>query len=110
VIKRLLLAIMLLGSPILGVSQTVFYTDRALGVNPFSPGSNGTPSPIFLSYAQVRICTLPTSGSPCNTPAAGITDINGNPIGIVGGNFGQLTTDVVGRWSVGCPPGIYQVP
>jgi hypothetical protein len=109
VIKRLLLAIMLLGSPILGVSQTVFYTDRALGVNPFSPGSNGTPSPIFLSYAQVRICTLPTSGSPCNTPAAGITDINGNPIGVVGGNFGQLTTDVVGRWSVGCPPGIYQV-
>jgi len=93
----------------LGQATTVFYTDRALGVNPFSASGNGsTPSAIFLSFAQVRVCTLPATGIPC-TPVASITDQFGNPLSISGGNFGQLTTDVVGRFSFGCTPGLYQV-
>lgn len=103
-----LLALMALAASMMG--QTVaFYSDRALGVNPFTPGTGGSLSPLFLSYSQVRVCSLPlTLGTPCPTPAA-ITDIFGNAIAIVGGNFGQLTTDVVGRFSFGCTPGNYQV-
>lgn len=106
-IRRLVFLLFILTA--VGWGQTVaFITDRALGVNPFSPGAGATPSPIFLPFAQVRICTIPTSGSPCNTPAT-ITDIFGNPLSIIGGNFGQLTTDVVGRFSFGCQPGNYQI-
>jgi hypothetical protein len=83
--------------------STTFYTDRALGVNPLQQ------TPTFLSYAQVRVCSLPlTTTSPC-TPVAAVTDQFGNSISINGGNFGQLTTDTVGRFSFGCTPGNYQV-
>jgi hypothetical protein len=83
--------------------STTFYTDRALGVNPLQQ------TPTFLSYAQVRVCSLPlTTTSPC-APVAAITDQFGNSLSINGGNFGQLTTDFVGRFSFGCSPGNYQV-
>lgn len=106
--KRLLL-ILLLTAAAWG-QNGAFYTDRALGVNPFSSTTTAgsTPSAIFISYGQVRVCTLPTTGSPCNTPAT-ISDIFGNNLPIVGGNFGQLTTDVVGRFSFGCTPGNYEI-
>lgn len=93
-----------------GLGQnTAFYTDRALGVNPFTPGTNGTPSPVFISYGQVRVCNIPSSGdSPCSNPAS-ISDIFGNPLSIQGGNFGQLTTDVVGRFSFACTTGNYLI-
>lgn len=106
---RKLLIFLLLSAT--AIAQTgAFYTDRGLGVNPFSSTNTAgsTPSPIFLSYAWVRVCSLPTANSPCNTPAA-ITDIFGNPLSIIGGNFGQLQTDVVGRFSFGCTPGNYQI-
>lgn len=84
------------------IGQT-FYTDRALGVNPLGN------TPVFLSYAQVRVCSLPlTTTAPC-APVASITDQFGNLLGISGGNFGQLKTDVVGRFTFGCAPGNYQV-
>lgn len=107
-IKKPLLALMLLASAA-AWGQAAFYTDRALGVNPFTPGTGGIPSPVFLAYAQVRVCTLPlTLSTPCPNLAS-ITDIFGNPITVTGGNFGQLTTDVVGRFSFGCTAGSYQV-
>lgn len=105
---RYLIPLILIMSALAGGQTGAFYTDRALGVNPISPGTNGVPSPVFISYGWVRVCTLPTSGSPCNTPAT-ITDIFGNSLSIIGGNFGQLQTDVVGRFSFGCTPGNYQV-
>jgi hypothetical protein len=86
--------------------STVFYTDRAVGVFPVLPSGQAVLVPI--QYGQVRVCTFPAVGSPC-TPVAAITDINGNPLSISGGNFGQLSTDVVGRFSFGCTPGLYQV-
>ena len=91
----------------MAAQSSSFYTDRAVGTFPV----NGVQTLIPISYGQVRVCSLPTSGSPCNTPANGlIFDANsGSPLTVSGGNFGQLTTDVVGRFTFGCVPGNYQV-
>lgn len=99
--KRFILLMLLLAATA-GWGQS-FVADRAMGVNPFNPGL------VPLGNAPVRVCTLPTASSPCNTPATTITDIFGNPKLIVGGNFGQITTDIVGRFNFGCIPGNYQI-
>lgn len=85
------------------LGQTSFYTDRAVGSFPI----NSTGVLVPIAYGQVRVCTsadIGTSTSPC-PHVANITDINGNPLTIVGGNFGQITTDVVGRFNFGCSLG-----
>jgi hypothetical protein len=88
------------------LSHAQFVTDRAVGTVP--GGVNGqTETLIPISYGQVRVCTsldIGTSTSPC-PDVASITDIYGNPLTIVSGNFGQITTDVVGRFSFGCTSG-----
>ena len=60
---------------------------------------------IPLPYGQVRVCTNAATGSPCTPVASGITDQFGNTVSVVGGNFGQITTDVVGRFIFGCVAG-----
>lgn len=98
----------LLGKPFEADAQAnSFFTDRAVGVFPL-PGRGGQTGLVPIQYGPVRVCNFPAVGSPCTNPA-NITDINGNPLSIVGGNFGQITTDVVGRFSFGCAPGLYQV-
>lgn len=106
-IKKWLLSAMLILTSVVGVGQSVaFWSDRAVGVFPF--GNGNVTGLVPIQYGPVRVCTIPASGSPC-TPVASITDINGNALTINGGNFGQLTTDVVGRFAFGCTPGNYLV-
>lgn len=95
------LAILLLILMGVAVGQNSFEYRQALAVNPTNSGF------LPMSNAQVRICTLPASGSPC-TPLASIFDINGNPLSVVGGNFGQLTTDIQGRYNFQCTAGNYE--
>lgn len=94
--KQFILALLLF-LPSMALGQA-FVSGQSFALNPFTGGFGP------LSNAPVRVCTYPTSGSPCNTPAA-ITDIFGNPLVISGGNFGQLTTDIVGRYNFGCTSG-----
>jgi len=100
--KRLLLMGMLLVTT-LGWGQG-FYHDRAMGVQTTNPQGGFIP----ISYGQVRVCTLPATGSPC-TPLASITDVFGNPLSVAGGNFGQVFTDVQGNFNFGCPAGNYEI-
>ena len=103
--RRCLILLLLLSS--MASAQTIAYVyDRALGTNPFAGGSVSAFVPI--SYGPVRVCSAPASGSPC-TPVATIYDIFGNPLTVSGGNFGQLTTDVVGNYNFGCTIGTYEV-
>jgi hypothetical protein len=104
--KRLmkLVACVVLGLAGSMVGQTSFYTDRAVATTPV----NGQSVLVPIGYGQVRVCTSAATGSPC-TPVAAITDLNGNPLSVVGGNFGQVTTDVVGRFNFGCQTGNYIV-
>lgn len=110
--RRLLLLLVLVvlvgASALEGFSQVSYYSDRAVGTVPvYSNGANfAALTPI--SYGQVRVCTQFATGSPC-TPPAQVYDTVGNALSIVGGNFGQLTTDVVGRFAFGCTPGNYLV-
>lgn len=105
--KRFLIAIALALASVAGVAQTSFYTDQAVGVFPL-PGGGGRAGLIPIQYGQVRVCGSPAIGSPCVNTAT-ITDLSGNPLPIVGGNFGQLTTDVTGRFSFGCTVGNYVI-
>jgi hypothetical protein len=103
--KKLILALaMMLGS---AFAQTVsFYTDRAVAPNPFAiQGVNNLL--LALPNAQVRVCTYnaPVTFANC-TPLANIFDVNGNAISnSIGGNFGQLSTDITGRFAFGCASG-----
>ena len=97
--KLLLLALALVASVAVGQN---FYSDRAFSINPLTGGFGP------ISNGPVRVCSLPASGSPC-TPTATITDIFGNPLTVVGGNFGQLTTDIQGRFNFGCAAGNYEI-
>lgn len=102
--RKWILALLLM-VPIMGLGQTSsFFTDRAVGSFPV----NHMQVLIPISYGQVRVCSFPAIGSPCVNPAS-VTDLSGTPLTVLGGNFGQITTDVVGRFSFGCAPGIYQV-
>lgn len=102
--KRWLLVIGLMLASLGGWAQTTsFYTDRAVATTPVGPGAVAVLVPI--PYGQVRVCNFVASPtSPCTGPAT-ITDIFGTPLMVVGGNFGQLTTDVVGRFMFGCASG-----
>lgn len=91
-----LLPLLLLSS--LAVAQGAFFYDRAIALDPIS--RNLLPMP----NTQVRVCATPAFSVPC-TPIASITDINGNPLAVQGGNFGQLTTDLAGRFNFGCSTG-----
>lgn len=97
---------LLLACPIIGLGQsTSFYTDRAVGT--FPVGNNGVQTLVPLAYVQVRVCTsadINTTGSPC-PHLASVTDLSGNPLTVSGGNFGQIKTDVTGRFNFGCSPG-----
>jgi hypothetical protein len=96
-IKRLTMLIVLF-SAALASAQAAYFNTQAFGVNPLGQ------TPIFIPYAQVRVCTtadIATFTTPCAHPAS-VTDIFGNPLSINGGNFGQLTTDAVGRFNFGC--------
>lgn len=99
-----LLLLLALASPNLGLAQS-YYTDRAVGTSQINNFIGLVP----LSYAQVRVCGLPlTVQSPCQ-PVAQVYDINGNPLSIGGGNFGQVTTDVVGRFNFRVSAGDYHI-
>jgi hypothetical protein len=92
--------------PRLGMGQTIsFFTDRAVGV---FPGPNRVTVLVPIAYGRARICQFGATGSPC-TPLATVFDLSGNTLTVSGGNFGQITTDVVGRFSFGCTPGSYLV-
>lgn len=88
-------------------AQLSAYHDRAL-----SPQTVlGIPQPVAspMPYAQVRVCTGNViNTSPC-VPVASIFDLNGNGLSVVGGNFGQVITDVTGQFSFQCNPGQYTV-
>jgi len=111
--KRLrLLAMLLFAAPLAAIpamAQTSFYTDQAL-----APQSVlGIPQPVAspIPYGSVRVCSLPlTQAQPC-LPLATITDAFGGSVSNnIGSNFGQLTTDVTGRFAIGCTLGnSYQV-
>jgi hypothetical protein len=103
VFKRLAIAVMLLIGA--ASAQNSFYTDRAVATLPLNGGKTAL-GPI--QYGQVRVCNNPAVGSPCSNPAT-VFDINNNPLSIVGGNFGQITTDVVGRFSFQTVPGSYVI-
>lgn len=60
------------------------------------------------SYAQIRVCSTPTTGFPCATPAV-VFDLTGNPLSVVGGNFGQVTADVTGFYNFQCTTALYQI-
>jgi len=94
--------------PVVGVAQTSFYTDRAVGTFPALNG--GVTMLVPIQYGQVRVCRFPAIGSPCvNTADGFVFDLSGGPLTVIGGNFGQVRTDVTGRFSFGCTPGTYQV-
>jgi hypothetical protein len=103
--KKLLLFVLLLtASP--AYAQISVFTDRAVApVNTFNP-----PQVVLapIAYGQVRVCTDSATGSPC-TPLATVYDLNSNPLSVTGGNFGQLTTDVTGKFSFRCFTGTYLI-
>lgn len=108
--RRLVITILfMLASCSVTKAQNSFYSDRAL-----SPQSViGIPQPVAapIPYGSVRVCSLPlTQQQPC-LPLATITDINGVTLSnAIGSNFGQLTTDVTGKFLFGCVNGVnYQV-
>lgn len=88
--------------PSLGVAQNATISQQATGVFPINNSSVVAVVPI--QYGQVRACGFPAVGSPCTNPAS-IFDLNGSPLSISGGNFGQITTDVTGRYSFECASG-----
>lgn len=90
------------------VAQQGAYYGQAFGVNPFSPGAGATPSPIFLPFAQARVCSFPASGTPC-TPLAPIWDLNSTALTVPGGQFGQVTTNVVGQFNFLCNAGLFEI-
>lgn len=99
--KRLLLAVVIVALAAAAGGQS-FYSGRALGVNPFSSGL------IAVGYGQVRVCSstdIGTNGTPCPDPAS-ISDLNGIPLVVAGGNFGQLKTDILGRYTFQCTSGV----
>jgi hypothetical protein len=101
---------------ILGLSASAHAQLGAVSGYALSPSSFYAVSPrgivvmAPISYGMVRVCTTPTTvnTSPCPTPAT-IFDLNGGPLNIVGGNFGQTTTDVTGFYNFQCNPGEYFV-
>src|SRR5215472_2195389 len=100
--KRWLL-VMVLALSAVGGAQTSFWTDRAVGVSPFQNIQALVP----IQYGQVRVCTFSASpATPCVAADGQVFDINGNSLTVQGGNFGQVTTDVVGRFSFGCVSGL----
>jgi len=100
-VKRLLV-LLLFVLPVFPQGTPSLYNDRAIGVNPLGQDL------ISMPFAQVRVCTAGASGSPCS-PVASIADVNGNPLPIVGGNFGQLTADNQGRFNFECTPANYRI-
>ena len=105
--KRVAIVIALLLLSCLPASaQLSAYHDRALAPVPLP----GIPSLVVvpIAYGQVRVCNGNVSNSPC-TPVASIFDLQGNTLSVVGGNFGQVTTDVTGQFSFQCAAGIYTV-
>lgn len=85
-------------------AQTSFYSGQALQPVVIS----GSPQPTLgpIPFAGVRVCSLPLAQqSPC-LPLATITDVNGNAISNnIGGAFGQLSADNLGRFTFGCSTG-----
>lgn len=103
--KKFLILLMLMASPLVAVAQLQYISDRAVATNPFTGGM------VPLSYAQVRVCSTVNSiaASPCPNIAQ-IYDVNGNPYPTsLGSNFGQLTTDVLGRFNFACVTGNYNI-
>lgn len=115
--KKLILALALVLMAASAAAQVVgVISGQALGVNPYGTGtgqgySGQVSTPLFVSYAQVRVCTQAAIGtiSTACTPLASITDIYGNSLSVASGNFGQTTTDVVGRYAFGCSAGVYWI-
>lgn len=105
--RRLFTLLVIIGvMPYAAMAQLSAYHDRAVAPIVVPGTQISVLGPV--QYGQVRICNSPASGSPC-TPIASIFDLQGNALSVVGGNFGQLTTDVTGQFSFQCNPGTYQV-
>lgn len=104
--KRILLAFLLmLLCAINAEAQLSVYSSQATHNQNVS---NGIVVLAPIPNAQVRVCTTPASGSPC-TPIAAIFDINGSPVGVDPGNFGQITTSATGAFSFQCTSGVYEI-
>lgn len=102
--KKWILVVGLMLASVLGWGQTTsFWTDRAVGTY---PSVSGVTTLIPIQYGQVRVCTFAVAPpTPCNAANGQVFDLSGNPLTVQGGNFGQITTDVVGRFSFGCVAG-----
>jgi hypothetical protein len=103
--KKFLILLMLMASPLVAVAQLQYISDRAVATNPFTGGM------VPLSYAQVRVCNTTTSiaAPPCSNIAQ-IYDVNGNAYPTsLGSNFGQLVTDSMGRFTFACNTGNYNI-
>src|SRR5579862_1805071 len=94
----------------LAAGQNSYYTNQNFGVNPFSSanGAYSVTSPILIPFGWVRVCTVPATGSPCS-PLAQIYDIFGNPLSVIGGNFGQLQANNIGQYTFQCIGGSYEI-
>jgi hypothetical protein len=102
--KKFLMLLTLLASS-LAYGQLQYIADQATATNPFTGGM------VPLSYAPVRVCTTTNSiaAPPCSNLAT-IYDMNGNQLSnSLGSNFGQLTTDVMGRFIFACTTGNYNI-
>src|SRR5690348_7939921 len=113
VMKKFILAMILAVAgmlPSLGQAETTsFYTDPAQGNFPLA-GQGGMTVTVPFPNAQVRVCDFPATGSPCsNTADNQVFDLSGNPIFVLGGQFGQVTADATGRFTFGCSVGVYQL-
>lgn len=106
IFAKLLLALTML-MPSLGMAQNGYFTDRAVGVSQF----NGFTGLVPIGYGQVRVCTnvdINTFTSPCPDVAT-VFNLAGSQLAVQGGNFGQVTTDVVGRFNFQAAPGSYWI-
>lgn len=100
--KKFLILLMLTVS-LAASAQLSYVSDRAVATNPFTGGM------VPLSYAQVRICSV-APGLPVPCTLAQAYDVNGNALSMsLGSGWGQITTDVLGRYQFACTPGNYNI-
>ena len=102
----LTLALLLLGTSAAHAQLSTFSGRAVSNISTLGPTRAVVLGPV--QYGQVRVCNTPATGSPC-TPIASIFDLNGNPLNVSGGNFGQVQTDVTGFYSFQCVNGVYEI-
>jgi len=98
--KKLLLVLTLL-LPAVCLAQGAGYTNTALTTTSASPNSTTR----VVSYATVRVCTEPATGSPCSP----LSTIYGNPALSGSPLPNPMTADVYGNYTFYVSPGTYHI-